>query len=257
MATFSIPRKIVINLAWGVLSLRPRSFRRDALTCIQGIDSSLRLLGEKNIPQEGPCLLTANHYSAAGFQAWWIALAISAVLPMEVHWVMTAAWTFDNRFYASPFIPLTRWLFRRTARVYGFTAMPPMPPDPGEITARAVAVRQTLEYAQRTAAAQAVIGLSPEGRDFGGGKLGLPPPGAGRFIAQLSLWCPLIYPVGVYLQSDSLCLHFGSPYSLPQLVNESRDQVDAHVSRVVMQAIASLLPFELRGDYGNETRFTF
>jgi hypothetical protein len=99
------------------------------------------------------------------------------VVPQDVHWVMTAGWTFPGQRRGRLLKPLTYWLFRRVAKVYGFTTMPPMPPNPKESLARARAVRQVLEYAER--ANRPIIGLSPEGRDFPTGQLGTPPPGVG------------------------------------------------------------------------------
>jgi 1-acyl-sn-glycerol-3-phosphate acyltransferase len=249
------PWKTTLGLVWSLLSLRPRSFRQDALTAIPRLHTPLGVVGEENIPSAGACLLTMNHYAAPGFQAWWIALAISALVPVDIHWVMTAAWTFENRRFAGPLVPavpgmveLTRRLFPRLARLYGFTPMPPMPPDPAEVNARAIAVRRVVEYARRTP--RAVIGLSPEGQDHPGGCLGAPPPGVGRFIALLAAYCPLIHPIAVYQQDGRLVLNFAPPYRLELPAGDSA------ASHAVMLAIAHLLPFELRGIYAEETRFT-
>jgi hypothetical protein len=81
--------------------------------------------------------LTINHYARPGFHAWWLALALSAVVPTDVHWIMTAAWTYSDGFRARTVTPLSRWLFGRIAQVYGFTSMPPMPPDPKDVVALA------------------------------------------------------------------------------------------------------------------------
>ncbi len=62
-------------------------------------------------PRQG-VLITVNHYSSPGFQALWIATLISAILPLDIHWVMTAGWT--NSGWLSG---LTHWLFPHLARV--------------------------------------------------------------------------------------------------------------------------------------------
>lgn len=133
---------------------RQRSFRSDAIACVDLLPFTPKISNPENIPKSGPCLLVMNHYARPGFPAWWIALGISAAVPFEIHWMMTAAWT-----HMGPLEPVTRWLFPRLAGVYGFTTTPPMPPDPTEVEARARAVRQVLGYARGTQSP--VIGLAP------------------------------------------------------------------------------------------------
>jgi hypothetical protein len=236
------PAATTFSVAWSLVSLRPRCFRQDAQTSL-GRMPPLKVLGEANIPSQGGCLLVFNHYAAQGFRAWWIALALSAVVPLDIHWVMTAAWSFENHPFARPMKALSNSLFRRVARLYGFTAMPPMPPDPAEVEERAAAVRQVLAYTRRTP--QAAIGLSPEGQDHPGGCLGVPPPGVGRFVALLAASCPRVHPIGVYMATEQLYLNFGPPYHLDLPPRPD----DTAVSRELMLSIAPLLPPELRGVY--------
>jgi hypothetical protein len=187
----------------------------------------------------GPCLVTVNHYSRPGFRAWWIALGISAVIPAEVHWVVTAAWTFPGRWWRRYATPLSGWVLRQAASVYGFTSTPPMPPEPHEYAQRAWAVRRVLSYAHQ--AERPLIGLAPEGRDFPDGRLGPPPPGAGRFIQLLADAGLQILPVGAYEADGSFCLRFGPPYALQVPSGLSAAQRDAYASQVVMQQIAEQL----------------
>lgn len=231
-------------LLWDVLHRFPRSFREDAVACTKLLSPQSKLLGKEYIPNSGPCLLAANHYSRHGFAAWWIALGISAAVPAEIHWLMTAVWT-----HLGPLEPLTRWLFPHLARAYGFTIMPPMPPDPRETKARAQSVRQALRYARQTTAP--VIGLAPEGRDHPGGILAEPPSGVGRFIGKLMPHCKRITPIGVYEDDEYLCVNFGPAFQLETLPNLSADQRDFTISRQVMRAIARQLPIQLRGGYGS------
>lgn len=183
-----------------------------------------------------------NHYARPGFPAWWIALGISAAVPVELHWVMTAAWT-----HLGPLEPVSRWLFPRLAAVYGFSTTPPMPPNPNEVETRARAVRQVLNFARATQSP--VIGLAPEGRDNFQGVLGKPPQGAGRFIEHIVKYCQRIVPIGVYEDRERLCLSFGPPVELNIPPKISADQRDAIVSKKVMRAIARQLPETLRGEY--------
>jgi hypothetical protein len=223
---------------WDIIRLRERNFRSDARICINLISPPLKILNPENIPLQGPALLVTNHYARTGFQAWWIALAISASVPLEIHWVMTNAWTF-----LGPLTPLSRWVLTRIAHVYGFSAAPAMPPQPNEIEARARAVRHVLEIARSP---RAVIALAPEGRDQPGGVLGLFPPGAGRFIEHIAQTCQPIIPIGVYEETDALCLRFGMSFKLKKAVHASAEERDQFVGRQVLIGIAGVLPAHLR-----------
>ncbi len=195
--------------------------------------------------QEGQnqgALITVNHFHAPDFQAWWFVILVSAILPKPIHWVVTSGWT--NSGWLTGF---THWLFPIGARLLGFTAMPAMPPDPLDIEARAAAVMRVMHFARH--AAQPVIGMAPEGRDFPGGVLGSLPSGVGRFLYLLSQCCQLILPVGVWKESGMIYVKFGEPYRLDVpggLSSHDRDQL---VGNIVMRAIAQCLPFRLRGEY--------
>lgn len=235
------PWKIGLALLWDAIWQNPRSFRCDALESVKTITPPPRILQPQNIPSSVPALLVMNHYSSSGFGAWWIALGISAQIQEEVHWMMTSGWN-----HAGIINPLTRWLFPRVAHVYGFTVTPSMPPNPMETDARAKAVRDVVRIAKET---KKIIAVAPEGRDCPGGILGSPPAGVGRFLYQLSKFRERIYPIGVYEVENVLCFHFGSPFSLDILVPSNPVERDHIVSRIIMEAIAVLLPTEMRGDY--------
>jgi hypothetical protein len=187
-------------------------------------------------------LITVNHYSAHDFHAWWFVITISAVIPANIHWVVTSGWT--NSGWLTGF---THWLFPRGARMLGFTPMPAMPPDPAEVEPRALAVRQVLHYAKHTL--YPVIGMAPEGGDMPGGALGILPPGVGRFMHLLSHSCPLVLPVGVWKDDGCINLKFGSPYYLEIPNNLSTNERDKLVGEIVMHHIALCLPERLRGEY--------
>ena len=136
---YRLPRRFLGGFVWAVSALRPRSFARDAQVAVRELRPGLEVLGGEHVPPRGPCLVACNHYSRPGFDAWWLALAITAAVAAhrapdadpEVHWVMTAAWTFPESGWRHRILtPLTRWAFGRVARVYGFVTMPPMPPTP-------------------------------------------------------------------------------------------------------------------------------
>jgi hypothetical protein len=195
--------------------------------------------------------VVCNHYSRPGLGAWWTVLAIASAVAArrapdadpEIHWVMTAAWTFpESAWRRRVLTPLTRWAFARAAHVYGFVTMPPMPPDPREVEQRALAVLRTVRLARRAALEGGMVGLAPEGRDFPAG-LGEPPEGAGEFMALLVKTGLPVLPVGVSEPEGRLRVSFG-PLFVPD-VPPQRASRDRAVSRQVMAAIALQLPASL------------
>jgi hypothetical protein len=242
---YSYPLRLAPGLIVNLLFGGKRSFRRDGQACIERLKPRLRVMGEENIPQGGPCLITFNHYYRPGFNAWWMALAIAATVPVEMHFVMTGELTFPGKWYAPLGMAGSRWLLRRFGRIYGFTTMPPMPPRPQDVAARSRSVRAALAYARSHP--QAILGLAPEGGDQPGGVLNWPPAGAGRFVHFLAEQGFPILPVGCFEEDGSFCLRFGDPYELVIPKTLSADERDHVAAEMVMQAIALQLPVRLRG----------
>lgn len=245
---YRLPVRLAVPVAWCALTNTQRSFRRDAIICLRGMVPPLYLEGQENIPAAGPFLVVTNHYHRPGFGAWWISLAISTVLPLEAHWMMTGAWTYRDALRSRTLEPLTHWAFTRLARCYNFTLMPPMPPRAHEANARSLAVRRVVAYARQ--AANPVIALAPEGQDYAGGVLGWPPAGVGRFIAHLARYAPLILPVGAFESGGRFCLHFGPAVTPDFTEMDGKNTLDRDVSEWVMCLIARQLPVALRGEFG-------
>lgn len=244
---YGYPPLLVAAFLRDALLGRRRSFRQDACSCIHRLRPPLRLIGQENIPQHGPCVLTFNHYARPGFRAWWLAWAVAASVPMEMHWIVTREWTFPGRWYAPLGLRLSRLILRRLASLYSFTLMPAMPPRPEDVTDRARAVRQVLALARREQ--RIVLGLAPEGRDTPGGCLSWPPPGVGRFLTLLAEAGLHIVPVGLYEAEGALWAHFGERYALSIPADLSPDERDRLAAQTVMSRIAALLPPALRGDF--------
>jgi hypothetical protein len=244
---YSYPPGAVAGLAFcTILGLR-RSFREDAVRCIGRLKPSLRVEGKENISQNGPCVITVNHYHRPGFGAEWLALGISAVVPREIHWIMTAEWTAPGKWYEPLKGAYSRLLLKYLSRVYGYTSMPPMPPRPKDVEARARSVRVALEYARRHP--YFMLGLAPEGANQAGGKLSVPASGTGRFALLLAGLGAEFVPVGAYEEAGAFCLHFGPAYRLEVLSGLSADEKDLAASETMMNAIAALLPVRLRGTF--------
>jgi 1-acyl-sn-glycerol-3-phosphate acyltransferase len=251
-ALYPFPWRIALGLAVSILRGQRRSIQEDGENCLSYIKDRLRIDGGSNISTRSRLLITCNHYTRRGLPAWWIVLAISAQFPDPIHWVMTSGWRFQNHPLRKVLYPVSTWLFKRVAKAYDFTSMPPMPPEPKEASERSRAVRNVLSYVKENDFA--VVGLAPEGRDNEASGLLAPPPGAGRFIAHLYRLGLKILPVGIYEEGSRLCLHFGEAYSLDILEGIPADVLDNLVSKRVMQEIAQLLPETQRGEYADDNQ---
>jgi len=249
-AAYSYPPGLFPRVALDVLLLRQRDFHEDAKACIEHLKLPVQVLGKENIPQQGPRVITVNHYHRGGFGAQWIALATAALIPAKMHWIMTGEFTYPGKWYESIGSLGSRILLKRIACIYGFTTMPPMPPREKDVAARAASVRAVLEYVRR--AQDPVIGLAPEGYDPPGpeGVLTRPFPGLGRFALLLSKagLCEFS-PVGVYEADGVFQLRFGECYSLNVEDRLPPAEKDDQASQIIMEHLARLLPAPLRGEF--------
>ncbi len=244
---YSYPPDMIVGLILDTTLGRRRIFRKDACSIVSLLDPPLRIIGQENIPQSGRCVITVNHYYRPGFAAQWFALAISSVVPVDIHWIMTGELTYPGKWYASIGMAISRFVLKRGARVYGFTTMPPMPPRRGDVEARAASVRAVLDYVKCTP--NPVIGLAPEGGDQAGGQLTMPASGLGRFALLLAAQDLRFSPVGVYEADGRLCLNFGQPYELEILRDLNAERKDRSASQIIMENIAARLPLGLRGEF--------
>jgi hypothetical protein len=243
------PPGLVAAVVASALIGRRRSFLRDAAACAATLCPPLKTHND-SVPEgsdrPNKLLIVFNHYTRPGFPAWWTAFALSGALVRvgltqpEPRWVMTAGLN-----YLGLFAPLSRWALRRIASIYAGFLMPPMPPDPKDIEARAATARQVLTFARQTPNAR--VCLAPEGYDNNDGQLIVPPPGAGRFLLQLCRVGMTILPAGVCTEGGVYHVRFGSTFSLDTPQDLAPDARDERASRRVMRAIAELLPLRLRG----------
>jgi hypothetical protein len=247
---YSYPPGLFPRVALDVILLRHRDFQKDAAACIGNLNSPLQVLGKENIPQHGPCVITVNHYHRVGFGAQWIALAIAARVPTNLHWIMTGEFTYPGKWYETIGSVGSRILLRRIAYIYSFTPMPPMPPRARDVEARAASVRSVLAYVRW--AKDPMIGLAPEGYDPPGpeGVLTRPATGLGRFGLLLSkAGLQQFIPVGVYEADGVFHIRFGESYELNVPPHLSPDMKDNQASQIIMKNIARLLPARLRGEF--------
>lgn len=244
---YSYSPGLVLRAARDVLLARRRSIHDDARACVAKLRPPLQVWGKEHIPVQCTAVLTVNHYHRPGFASQWIVLTVSAVTPLDIHWVMTAEWTRPGKWYRTIAEAASRVLLKRLARVYGFTSMPPMPPRPGDVEARAAAVRAVLGYLRSTK--DPVLGLAPEGHDSPGGVLTRPAAGFGRFALLLAKAGLTFVPVGVYEADGGLHLRFGAGYRLSLSSDLSSEEKDRRAALIIMRNIAGLLPAHLRGEF--------
>jgi hypothetical protein len=240
-------------VAASLVAGRPRSFQCDAHRLIAGLDPPPKVEGHLPDFGRGGWVLVMNHFARPGFRAWWIALAVSWLVPRQVHWVMTSTFTYPDRWRGAWLTPLSTIVLTRLAGCYGFTSMPPMPPRPGDVAARAQAVRRVLALAQRTP--PPVIAMAPEGADAAGGILQPLWPGTGRFLLQLARRGLRFLPLGVFEAEGRLCLNIGRSFLLDFSGihgSEGKDSAggdDRRAAEGVARAIAACLPKALRGSF--------
>lgn len=241
----------LVGLAIRILSASlvggKRSFRKDAAWAIKHLVPPIQVYGQENIPAAGPCLITMNHYSRPGTQGFWLALGVSALAPVDIRWVMTAAWTYTGQKRGIIMRPIVRWFIGLISRSYGCLCLPSVPPVPGEEQERALAVRKVIQAVCETT--HPVLGLAPEGGDIPGGKLGWPPPGSGRFMLHLNRIGLPIVPVGINEENGVFCFRFGPAYQLAVPGGLSSVEQDKQAIHQVMGAIAGLLPKAMWGDF--------
>lgn len=244
---YFLPPRTVAGLARDLLTARRRSFRADGLAFIERIRPPMCVLGAEYIPQAGPCVITFNHYYRPGFNAWYMALALAAVVSLEMYFVMTGELTFPGKWYSPLGGTVSKWLLAHIGKAYGFTTMPPMPPRPIDIEARAKSVREVLDFVRQNR--NVILGLAPEGGDSPNGKLARPASGSGRFALLLAGLGLRVTPLGVYEEAGKFCLRFGPGYELRVPPNLSSDEKDRVASDILMKNIAGLLPERLRGEF--------
>jgi hypothetical protein len=227
----------------GILGLRllrrKISFRQDAQGYIGRLNPPVRYLGLENIPTGGPYQIHVNHYARPGFNTAWIALAISAIQPAEVTWVVADQWVWEGHPLRFLLVPAMRFILSSFRRVYGFLPMPTMVPGYSDIPGRSAAIRQVIHYCHHHPTA--IIGLTPEGQDSPPHGVHLAPVGSGKFILQLNRMKLPILPTVMNEKDGCLIIKFGKEYDLPAKIDLPPAQVDETMRVMVRDRILELL----------------
>lgn len=204
---------------------------------VQRVSPPVECLGADNIPQNGGYVVTVNHYAREGFSSAWIAIGVSGLLPHEVTWVMTEEWVFQGHPLAFALRPAMRYVLLNLQKALEFLPMPTMAPGYSDTTQRAAGVRRTIEYARMHP--QAVIGISPEGRDAPQPGMGELPNGVGKFILHLNGMGRPILPVAITEHHGQLSVHFGEPYDLH--LTDDKGSLDEQARAIIHAQINRLL----------------
>ncbi len=245
---YRIPLTGLAAFAVSLLLGRRRSFARDAATVME-FNRRLprRIEGLTNVPERGSFVLVMNHFSRRGLRPYHCAMVVTAAIAArrphdpEVRWAFTSEYV-DVRL-GPVIVPrwFLRWLFRRIARTYGFTIIARRRE---RVMERAAALRELAHALMR-----GPIALTPEGLESRG-RLIVPQPGTGLFLASLGRRGAPLLPVGVWEEDDgTLRVRFGEPWTLSLPPGLEREEEDRRAITEVMLAIARLLPPDWRGAY--------
>jgi hypothetical protein len=253
---YAYPLGLSLSIGVSVLLGRKRAFGADAERLIHGIVPEPCVENAHWIPPEDPLIVVTNHYNRPGYGVWWgIALITAAIAQCrppskKIVWLMTNRWTYPDPLRSRLLTPLTRLLFTRLARTFGFVPTPPTPPQARYTEEGARSVRHILSLlGSSTNEGKPMIGLAPEGRDSPDGSLIEPPSGTGRFVLHMARRGLKALPVGVAEISGVLTARFGPPFALRSRPELNKAEQDHRASAQVMVAIGTQLPPALWGAF--------
>jgi 1-acyl-sn-glycerol-3-phosphate acyltransferase len=220
MANITIPRRIFM-----------RSFLKELISLALNMFSDLEVIGEENIPQKGPIIITGNHFSFAD------SIAMLHIAPAEIEMFSGANPAF------------TPWWGKLLPRLWGVL-----------FVYRGTGSRQAIRDAESVLEQDGFFGIFPEGGAWA--EMIRPArPGAAYLAARTG--APIL-PVGFtgfnevfplrFVNQNKIVIRVGKPYQ-PQPVTgrgrERREQLDELGERI-MKEIAALVPDHLRGKYSND-----
>jgi 1-acyl-sn-glycerol-3-phosphate acyltransferase len=251
--TFHLPWRLTPGLVLDLLRGRPRSLARDCRAMVARMRPVPRVIGVRAIPQQGPFVLVANHFSGPDLWIGWtaallthaVARARSGGIPenapaIPVYWLVDADLNRSEPRGWRRIAPATGWTLRRLARVWG---MVPLPRD-GSSMARANTLRRMIRLASPPPSGDGQpIGLFPEGEGHGLTGLRPVPDAAGDLLALLARRDIPILPAAVWFDQGRLTARIGKPFRPSGAGRATADEVIVRVG--------ALLPREMWGAYAD------
>jgi len=240
---FTFPRyPSIISTGLAVIAARilghKRSLHTDALRLTGRITPPVIAKGVENIPTSGGYLIVINHYVRPGYNTAWNALALAAIIPEEITYIMSEEWAFTGNPFGFLMRPLMRSFLASISWVYGFLSMPSMVKGLSTPLSRAAAVRRVIKFVR--AHPNAIIGLSPEGQDSPRNDVGLAPAGGGKFMLQLNRMGLPLLPVVVVENPGQLTVKFSQVFDVTVEADTPPEKVDESVRRAVRDRLFEL-----------------
>jgi 1-acyl-sn-glycerol-3-phosphate acyltransferase len=246
---YRIPLRNFVQAGWYMALGKPRNLGHDFRYLAGKLPVAPVISGTQYLPASGPYVVVANHYERPGLWMGWSGMIAARVVyehsERRLRWIAIAEWH-DYKLAGIAVPPkLTRFLFDRFFRVFGFIAMEP----PGATAAeRAGGVRSALE-AIRVGDA---IGIFPEGNIGSTPAMIKAQQGSGAFLLGLHARSAPLIPLGLFEAGNRLHLRFGPPLDPSDVKVLPRAERDEAASTMAMTAVAALVPLDLRGAYGGE-----
>jgi 1-acyl-sn-glycerol-3-phosphate acyltransferase len=220
MASIKIPRRIAIrSLIKGLISLALHTF------------SDFEIIGKENIPQEGPIIITGNHFSFAD------SIAMLYIAPPEIEMFSGANPAF------------TPWWGKLLPRLWGVLYV-----------YRGTGSRQAIRDAESVLKQGGFFGIFPEGGAWA--EMIRPArPGAAYLAARTG--APIL-PVGFtgfnevfplrIINKSKIIIRVGEPYQPEPVTGRGRERREAlnELGDRIMKEIAGLVPEHLRGRYSTD-----
>jgi 1-acyl-sn-glycerol-3-phosphate acyltransferase len=206
---------LFLELTTSLLRGEPRSLLADTLRMVDALPAPPRIYGQEYVPA-GPFVLVANHYQRRDLWIGWAGSLLIQAVGRSVHWLTLR----ESRFRGRE-LPLTRGLFTRVARTYGFI---PLPADLRDHAGQALAIRRAV----RLLRTGEVLGLFPEGQRGSAGTVSPALPGTPRLACLLSRYAPLL-PAAVWEGGGRLHASIGPPFRLSEPSPASLMDQTAHL----------------------------
>ena len=246
---YRLPLQWYMDMGRAMLAKTTRSIADDSAFAMGLLPKPPYVTGLEHIPREGSFVLVSNHYQRLDLWIGWSgAVLINAVAKQRTEEIAFHYITTDRARIGRFTVPGTRWIIQRVATVWSLILVTPPTIAHEHVAGQRFALLRLLRLV-RNSTAPVCIGLMPEGDE--GNTFGLKEalPGSGRSILTLSRQGLPIVPAAVWEVDGHLHAQFGAPFSVAaESLQHDATASDAIIRQRVMQHIAALLPYALRGN---------